>query len=128
MGYRLAADALLLLHFLWIAFLVLGLPLGLYLRLHRLRLLHALGLVLALGLQLTNILCPLTVWEEHLRIRQQPAFSYRGSFIMAYIEKLVYPGWVSPNTITSLTALLVGLTLLSFILKPLPPKTRPRSS
>ncbi len=107
MWYRLGADALLLLHFLWIAFLVLGLPLGWYFRLPRLRILHALGLALALALQLSHTLCPLTIWEEQLRTHQQSDFSYRGSFIISYLEELVYPGWISLDTITLLTALLV---------------------
>ncbi len=118
MWYRLVADALLLAHFSWIIFLILGLPLGLYFKLPRLRILHAMGLILALVLQFNHLLCPLTIWEEYFRSSQYPGFSYRGSFIITYVEKLVYPGWISMNTITILTALLAGFTLLSFILRP----------
>ena len=119
MWYRLGADALLLLHFLWIIFLILGLPIGVYFNFSRLRLLHATGLILALVLQLTNNLCPLTIWEAQLRTHQQPDFNYHGSFIITHLEKLVYPGWISMDTITILTLLLVTLTLISFILKPI---------
>ncbi len=118
MWYQVGADILLGLHFLWIAFLVLGLPLGLCFHLSKLRLLHLVGLILALGLQLTSTFCPLTILEEDLRGYQQPEFTYRGSFIITYIEKLVYPGWISQATISLLTVLLVGLTLVSFIYKP----------
>jgi hypothetical protein len=118
MWYRLGADVLLLVHFLWIVFLILGLPLGLYFKLHRLRILHAMGLILALVLQFNHLLCPLTIWEEYFRSSQYPGFSYRGSFIITYVEKLVYPGWISMNTITIITALLAGFTLISFILRP----------
>ncbi len=121
MWENLAADALLLLHFLWIVFLVLGLPWGLYISSPIIRLLHASGLIFALALQLTHTFCPFTIWEESLRGAQQPGFTYRGSFIITYLEKLVYPGWISLNTITILTALLVALTLASFILMPLMP-------
>ena len=124
MWSHLAADALLVLHFLWIVFLVLGLPLGLYLNRPALRIIHAAGLVFALILQLTHSLCPLTVWEESLRYIQQPDFTYSGSFIITHIERLVYPGWISLYTITLLSALLAGATLLSFILIPLRPKTK----
>ncbi len=124
MWENLAADALLLLHFLWIVFLVLGLPLGLYLNSSIIRLLHASGLIFALALQLTHTFCPLTVWEEHLRDAQQPGFTYSGSFIITYLEKLVYPGWISLKTVTILTVLLVALTLASFILIPLRSETR----
>ncbi len=120
----LATDVLLLLHFLWIVFLVLGLPLGLYFNLRILRILHAAGLIFALILQLTHTLCPLTVWEEQIRALRQPGFSYRGSFIITYIDRLVYPNWISLNTITIITVLLVGGTLVSFILKPLGSKTK----
>ena len=123
MLYRFLADALLAVHFLWIFFLILGLPLGLYLKLAWLRILHAAGLILALALQLAGLLCPFTIWEESLRLRDDPGFSYRGSFIITQMEKLVYPGWISMNTITVLTVLLVLLTLLSFILGPLKFKT-----
>ena len=118
MWYRLGADALLLVHFSWIVFLILGLPLGLCFRLPRLRILHAMGLILALVLQFNHLLCPLTIWEEYFRSSQYPGFSYRGSFIITYVEKLVYQGWISMSTITILTALLGGATLLSFFLKP----------
>lgn len=118
MWENLAADVLLLLHFLWIVFLVLGLPWGLYINSPIIRLLHAFGLIFALALQLSHTYCPLTVWEESLRVARQPGFSYRGSFIITYLEKLVYPGWVSLETVTILTALLVALTLASFILRP----------
>ena len=115
----LAADILLLLHFFWIVFLILGLPLGLYFNSKVLRISHAMGLMLALALQLTHTLCPLTIWEEALRGLRQPGFTYRGSFIISYVEKLVYPGWISLDIITVITALLVGLTLLSFIKRPI---------
>ena len=119
MWLRLGADALLLLHFLWIVFLVSALPLGIYFRLRTLRILHATGLVLALILQFTRTICPLTILEEYLRNFQQPDFDYKGSFIITHVEKLVYPGWISLNTIIILTVLLAGMTLLSFILWPL---------
>ncbi len=118
MWHRLAADLLLIVHFFWIAFLILGLPLGLYFSWDRLRLLHAMGLITALVFQLYNILCPLTVWEEYFRQYQRPGFDYGGSFIMAHIEKLVYPAWISFDIIIILTALLVGATVISFVIKP----------
>lgn len=116
---RVMADILLIIHFLWVLFLILGLPIGVYYKLPRLRLLHAGGLLFALILQLSNTLCPLTIWEEYFRNYQEVGFSYRGSFLITYLEKLVYPGWISMDTITGITAVLVGATLLSFILKPL---------
>lgn len=123
MFYRLGADALLAVHFLWIIFLVLGLPLGLYYRLAWLRTLHAAGLLLALALQLARLPCPFTIWEESLRRREDPGFSYGGSFIIAQMEKLVYPGWIYLDTVTVMTAFLVLATLLSFIFSPLKFKT-----
>jgi len=127
MWYSAGADALLALHFLWIIFLILGLPLGLHFRLRRVRLLHAAGLVFALALQLGRMPCPLTIWEEKLRRLLQEDFSYRGSFIITYLEKLVYPGWISLNTVAVLTGLLAILTLVSFILSPPWQKTASRS-
>jgi len=128
MWARLGGDALLVIHFLWIIFLIVGLPLGLYFKLRALRIVHAMGLIFALILQLTHTFCPLTIWEEYLRNLHHPDFTYKGSFIITSIEKLVYPGWITLKTITIITAFFVGVTLLSFILIPLPPRKKEKTS
>lgn len=88
--FYIAADALLILHLLWVLFMIVGFPLALILRSPGLRLIHALGLVSYLLLAALNWYCPLTEWETALRRMDDPAFSYHGSFLAAWAEKIIY--------------------------------------
>lgn len=123
MFYKIAADFLLLVHFLWIVFLILGLPFFLFLNFPRLRLFHGFSLLATLGMQIAKIECPLTPAEEGLRLYQDPHFSYGGSFLITHLERIVYIQGISPRTITILTSLLLLATLISFFLKPIQRKS-----
>lgn len=88
MPYGVLADAVVLVHFLWIVFLFLG---GLWGRRNRpVRILHISGLVLAFGVQATGWYCPLTYLEVYLRAKADPSGGYAGSFIARYAEEIVY--------------------------------------
>ena len=102
--YGLAADGLLVLHTLFVAFVVVGLVLvvigGLrqwqWVRNPWFRLLHlgAIGFVVVQSW--AGQLCPLTVWENALRRRAGEA-GYWQSFIGHWLETLLYydaPDWV----------------------------------
>ena len=88
MFYKLFADIFVLLHFLWILFLIFGVLLGIKYRIARI--IHISGIVFALIIQIFDWYCPLTHIELWLRTKQDPASSYSGSFIIHYVEKLVY--------------------------------------
>ncbi len=104
LGYRLAADALLGLHALLVAFIVLGLGLVVVGRLRAwawvhhfwFRIVH-LGAIGVVALQAwLGAICPLTLWEMQLRERAGDA-TYSGAFIAHWIERLLYyraPEWV----------------------------------
>jgi hypothetical protein len=82
-----AADAVVVLHLLWIVFLVLGAIPG-----HRwawVKWLHLAALAFSIPLQVFGWICPLTHVEAWLR-RQGGALTYEGTFISHYIEPLVY--------------------------------------
>ncbi|MEW6516458.1 MAG: DUF2784 family protein [candidate division FCPU426 bacterium] len=111
-----AADALLVLHFLWVVFMVSGFPLALLLKSRVLRLAHAAGLSSYLLLAACGWYCPLTVAETYFRRLSDPGFSYHGSFLGSWIERLIYvDNWGAPLWIFRLLAgLYLALCLSSW--------------
>ena len=104
MIHGLLADGVVVLHFLWILFLIFGAIWG---RKYRtVRIVHLSGLAFALCLEIFGWYCPLTYLEVWLRELQDPLQSYAGSFIGHYLEKLIYVQLPS-GTILFLTILLV---------------------
>ena len=93
----LAADGLLIIHALFIAFVVFGLILiiaGLargwrWVRNPWFRFIHlgAIGIVVIQAW--LNVICPLTVWENSLREKAGEA-TYAGSFIQHWLHKLIF--------------------------------------
>jgi hypothetical protein len=114
MRAELAAEAVLAVHFLWIVWLIIGLPLGLWLGRRGLRLAHAASIVATLGMQVAQYYCPLTIVEEWLR--GGPV--YGGSWLITWLERIVYLR-VSPELVMAATVLWVGLTAASFVVWPL---------
>ena len=114
----LAADALLLLHALFVLFVVVGLVLvvigGLrqwaWVRNPWFRLVH-LGAIAFVVLQSwAGRICPLTIWEMGLRARAGEG-TYEGSFISHWMGELLYydaPMWVFAVCYTVFAALVVG--------------------
>lgn len=85
---RLLADALVLLHFGFILFVLLG---GLLvLRWRRLMWFHLPCFIWGVLIEWVGWICPLTPWEQWLRSRGGEAV-YEGGFINHYIMPLVYP-------------------------------------
>jgi hypothetical protein len=103
MVYRILADIVVLVHFLWILFLILGAFIGVHNKVVRIA--HVSGLFFALLIQITDWYCPLTDLEAWLRSRQAQSLAYKGSFIIHYVEKLVYVD-ISRSAIVILTILL----------------------
>jgi len=88
MLYKIIADSVVVIHFLWIAFLIFGAFLGIKNAIARV--IHITGLIFAVTIQLFDWYCPLTHLETWLRSKYEPTVSYTGSFIIHYIEKIVY--------------------------------------
>lgn len=83
---RIAADAILAVHALWVVFLIGGV---LVVRGHPwAERVHVSGLVLNLILDLTGTPCPLTVAETALRLRCDPATAYQGSCLPHYLGSI----------------------------------------
>lgn len=94
---KLMADILMFLHFLWVVFMLVGFPLAIYFKNNRLRLVHILGLTAYIFLAVVDWYCPLTLGEEYFRQMESPGFSYNGSFLAAWVGRLIYvEQWGAP--------------------------------
>ena len=113
----LAADGLLIIHALFIAFVVFGLIFiitGLvrgwrWTRNPRFRFIHlgAIGIVVIQSW--LNVICPLTIWENTLREKAGQA-TYAGSFIRHWLHKLIFyqaEAWVFALSYSVFAALVV---------------------
>jgi hypothetical protein len=105
MPYKILADFVVMIHFLWILFLFLG---GLWGRRSKaIRIFHISGLIFAFIIQIFNWYCPLTYLEVWLRSKHELTLTYTGSFIIYYVEKIVYIE-ISRYLILIFTLLLCG--------------------
>ena len=94
MLFRLLADALVVFHALFVAFVVLG---GLLvLRWRRLAWLHVPAFVWGALIEFTGWICPLTPLEKLLRARAGQA-GYSGGFVEHYILHALYPQGLTPR-------------------------------
>ena len=111
MLYSILADITMLIHSLWIVFLVFG---GLWGR-KRLSVgaVHGAGLVFAVVMQVAGWYWPLTHLEIWLRRMQHLGAGYEGSFIIEYLERFVYPD-VSLRLVFVLTIVLCVFNLLLY--------------
>lgn len=114
MLYRILADLVVFLHFLWILFLIFGIFLGIRYRL--IRIAHISGLAFAVIIQVFGWYCPLTDLEVWLRSKYDPNLFYTGSFIVHYIEKIVYVD-VSRGLIFVSSVLLCGINAWFYLRK-----------
>ena len=100
----LMADAILLVHVLFVGFVVVGLLLillgklfaWLWVRNPWFRLLHLAGIAIVVAQAWAGIVCPLTTWEMAFRAKAGDAI-YSGTFISHWMESLLYyraPAWV----------------------------------
>lgn len=106
MAYRIAADLVMAVHFLFVLFVVLG---GVAVwRWPRVAWLHVPAFVWGVLVAAARWVCPLTPLEQRLRLTAGEA-GYEGSFISHYIEPLLYPAGLSYTQKMFFAALLVIL-------------------
>jgi len=104
MPYRIAADLVVLLHCLFVLFVVLG---GiLVLRYPRVAWFHVPAVLWGIGIEWLGGICPLTPLENHLRALGGQA-GYQGGFIEHYLLPLLYP-----SGLTRTMQLVLGLLVL----------------
>jgi len=85
----LLADITVVVHFLWILFLIFGFVFAL--RGSRIAYVHLGGLMFALILNALGWYCPLTHLEDYFRSLHDAPSAYPTSFIARGVEKFVYP-------------------------------------
>jgi hypothetical protein len=124
MSYGFWADFILSIHALWILFMLAGFVLTLwgfsdkrFFEWNAFRTLHLAGIAYVGCLAGMSQSCPLTTWENTLRIRAGTGIDYEDSFIAYYLEKLVYPE-INPLWIQIPTVLMALFIVAVFIIKP----------
>jgi hypothetical protein len=93
MHYRFLADALVMVHLAFIAFVVLGGLLVLWKRWWAA--LHVPAIAWAVWIEWSGSICPLTPWEQVL-LRQAGEAGYGGGFIEHYLIPMIYPAGLTP--------------------------------
>lgn len=104
LSFRLAADAMLILHACFVAFVIFGLILTLiggargwaWVRNPWFRWAHLLAIAVVVLQAWLGVVCPLTTWEMALR-NQAGDVTYGGAFVAHWVESLLYyraPPWV----------------------------------
>jgi hypothetical protein len=110
--YRILADAVLLLHFAFVAFVVLG---GLFvLRWPRLAWLHLPAALWGAAIEFAGAVCPLTPLENRLRALGGGA-GYSGGFIQHYLVSLIYPAGLTRPIQIALGILVVAINLAIYL-------------
>jgi len=124
MLYKIIADIIVVVHFGWVLFMLLGFVLSLWGFFWReffnwwlFRILHLFGIVYVVLLAVLRQYCPLTILENTLRARYNPILTYPGSFIVHYINRLIYPD-VNPLILLIPTIFIAVFTVVIFIIKP----------
>ncbi|HEX2163012.1 MAG TPA: DUF2784 domain-containing protein [Thermoanaerobaculia bacterium] len=108
MGYRLAADAVLVVHALFVAFVVLG---GLLvLRWPRAAWLHLPCAVWGALIEFAGWICPLTPLENRLR-RLGGEAGYEGGFVETYVLATLYPEGLTREVQIGLGALVLAVNV-----------------
>ena len=124
--YTLLADSILILHFAFVAFVVIGLLViwAGWLRRWRFvfnfwfRLAHLLAIGVVAAESLAGIVCPLTVWENHLRLLAGGGERYAGSFVQHWLHRVMFYE-ASESTFTTLYVLFFTAVALSlWLVKP----------
>lgn len=117
MPYLLAADAVLLLHVLFVVFVVIGLLLILagkllswaWVRNWWFRVIHLAAIGVVVLQSWLGVICPLTKLEMYLRGKAGDA-TYAGSFVAHWLESILYyraPAWIFAACYTAFAVIVV---------------------
>jgi Protein of Unknown function (DUF2784) len=111
MAYRLLADAIVLLHLAFVAFVLLG---GfLVLRWRRSIWIHGPAVLWGAVVEWSGWACPLTPLENWLRLKGQ-ARDYAGGFVEHYVVSVLYPEALTPAIQVVLGGLVIVVNLLVY--------------
>jgi hypothetical protein len=106
MFYAVAAESVLIVHLAFIVFVMLGGALAIR---HRAwAAVHLPAAAWGAYVELSGRICPLTAWENALRVRAGQA-GYRGSFIEHYLLAVIYPAGLTRAMQFGLAALVIAV-------------------
>ena len=108
MVYNLLADLVVLVHFLFVLFSLLGALL--VIRWRKIMWLHLPAALWAAGVEFSGKICPLTPLENGLRLKGGGA-GYAGDFIGQYLLWLVYPSGLTRRVQIILGAIVVAVNI-----------------
>ncbi|MCZ6657767.1 MAG: DUF2784 domain-containing protein [Gammaproteobacteria bacterium] len=111
MFYRFAADALLIVHLAFIAFVVLGGVLAIWR--HWVPFVHLPAAFWGAFVELDNRVCPLTIWENGLRHLAGDA-GYATSFVDHYLLPVIYPAGLTRGLQLGLATLVVLINVAMY--------------
>ncbi len=134
MVWTILADIIVWVHFLWIAFMACGFLITLWATLsvyifkasksakkffdmYVFRTIHLCGIVYVGFLFALGKHCPLTILENFFRSKAPGQAPYAGSFIVHYLEKIIYPE-LSPLIIAIPTVVVLVFSMAMFFIKP----------
>jgi hypothetical protein len=124
MTYRLLADVVLIMHALFIAFVILGFVLivigavkrWVWIRNRWFRLVHVLAIAIVVAQAWLGWICPLTEWESRLR-EAAGGVGYTRSFVAHWLHEVIFYD-VDPGVFTALYTLFGMAVLLAWRLVP----------
>jgi len=130
--YLLAAYLILLIHFVFVAFVVLGfifIWIGYFTKQEfaknaKFRICHILAMGIVFCESLVGMICPLTEWENYLRVKAGQDQVYETSFMQEWIHKIMFFDF-SELTFVIVYALFFVVILLTFWV--IPPDLRKSS-
>jgi len=124
MNWQFLADTILILHVIFILFVILGFIFTIFcffkktlFNMFFFRTVHLVSILYVAILEVLEKFCPLTILEDILYQKHTSHQKYSDSFISHYIEKLVYPD-VSPEILISITVAIALFTILVYIFRP----------
>ncbi len=111
MGWRLAADTVLVAHLAFVAFIVFGGFVAA--RRPRVAPAHLLALTYGAMIEAVGFTCPLTPLEKSLRASAGQA-GYEGGFVEHYVVAVLYPGELTPGVQLTMVALVAAVSLVAY--------------
>ena len=110
--YNVLANAIVLAHFLFIAFVICG---GLLvIRWPRLAVVHLPAVVWGAAVEIYGLVCPITPLENHFRMLAGDT-SYSGDFIARYLLLVIYPENLTTTIQQLLGCLVIALNVIIYI-------------
>jgi hypothetical protein len=117
MFYRIAVEAVLLLHLAFIVFVLLGAAFAV--RSRWLIIVHASAAVWGLFVELTGRACPLTYAENYLRVKAGQS-DYAESFIEHYLLAIVYPPGLTREVqfVLAAVVVIINVAIYGWLFRP----------